>query len=410
MLRYVAATEATLWVETDAACEVTILGRSVRTFRANGRHYAILAVTGLAPGSSQEYEVHLDGERRWPPGDGDFPPSRIATPPESGPVELVFGSCRVARPHAPPYTLNPEDDERGVGVDALLALALRLRDLEPGAWPHMLLLLGDQVYADEVSPETLEYIRGRRDVSEPPGEEVADFDEYVRLYREAWDDQALRWLFSTLPTAMIFDDHDVHDDWNTSEAWVEEMREQPWWQERITGALAGYWIYQHIGNLSPAELERDELLARVRAAEDAGELLREWAAGAEREGGGGVWSFSRDLAGTRLVVLDGREGRVLSGGRREMFDEDEWRWLEREVTGDFDHLLIANTLPMLLSPTFHHLEGWNEAVCSGAWGGLAARVGERIRQGIDLEHWPAFHDSFARLVRLMAEVGSSERW
>jgi hypothetical protein len=408
MLRYVSTTEATLWMEVDAACEVTVLGRSTRTFKANGRHYALVAITGLEPASSQEYEVHLDGERRWPLDD-DLPPTRISTLPERGPVELVFGSCRTARPHVPPYTLNPEHDKRGVGVDALRTLALRLRDTDWPDWPDMLLLLGDQVYADEVSPETLEFIRKRRDVDEPPGEEVADFEEYAELYREAWSDPTLRWLFSTLPTAMIFDDHDVHDDWNTSEAWKEQMRAEPWWHKRITGALASYWIYQHIGNLSPADLEGDELLPKVLEADDAGDVLYEWAADAEREGGGGIWSFSRDLAGSRLVVLDGREGRVLSNGQRKMFDEEEWRWVEEQVTGDFDHLLIANTLPVLLSPTFHHLEAWNEAVCSGAWGGFMARQGEKIRQGLDLEHWPAFQDSFKRLVGLVREIGSGAR-
>jgi hypothetical protein len=208
---------------------------------------------------------------------------------------------------------------------------------------------------------------------------------------------------------MIFDDHDVHDDWNTSEAWVEEMRAQPWWQRRITGALATYWIYQHIGNLAPEQLERDELLARVRAAGDAGDVLHKWATTAEREGGGGIWSFSRDLGRTRLVVLDGREGRVLSHGRRKMFDDEEWEWLERQVTGDFDHLLLANTLPVLLAPTFHHLEAWSDAVCAGAWGDVAARLGERLRQGIDLEHWAAFRESFERLIGLVREVGAGRR-
>ena len=85
---------------------------------------------------------------------------------------------------------------------------------------------------------------------------------------------------------MIFDDHDVHDDWNTSEAWVEEMR-KPWWQERITSALSTYWIYQHLGNQSPAALERDEVYRDVRDADDAGPVLREFAAEAEREGAAG---------------------------------------------------------------------------------------------------------------------------
>jgi len=409
MLRYVSATEATLWVETDSACEVAILGRRSSTFRAAGHHYAIVAVTGLAPGSSHEYEVHLDGERRWPTQGGGFPPSRIRTLPSQGPLELVFGSCRVTAPHEPPYTLSPDENDVGVGVDALYALALRVRGMDPGRWPHMLLLLGDQIYADEVSPETVEFIRARRDVSEPPGEEVVNFEEYARLYREAWEQPALRWLFSTLPTAMIFDDHDVHDDWNTSETWLEQMRAQPWWQERITGALSTYWIYQHLGNLAPAELEHDALLGQVSDVEDAGELLHEFATDAERQGGGGLWSFSRDLGGTRLVVLDGREGRVLSGGRREMLDQQEWRWVEQQTSGDFDHLLIANTLPVLLAPTFHYLEAWSEAVCAGVWGRVAARLCERLRQALDLEHWSAFDDSFSQLVELVREVGAGAR-
>ena len=138
-------------------------------------------------------------------------------------------------------------------------------------------MIGDQVYADEVSLETRSLIRARRDVSVGPGEEVRDFEEYSWLYREAWSPPALRWLLSTLPTAMIFDDHDVHDDWNISEAWTEEVRSRARWEERIIGALVGYWIYQHLGNLSPAELEQDSLYQQVRAADDGEPLLREFA-------------------------------------------------------------------------------------------------------------------------------------
>lgn len=87
---------------------------------------------------------------------------RIHTLPQAGPVQLVFGSCRVARPHCPPYTLSPDEDADGVGVDALYALALRMREEDPERWPDMLLMLCDQVYGDEVSPETAQYLRGRR--------------------------------------------------------------------------------------------------------------------------------------------------------------------------------------------------------------------------------------------------------
>jgi hypothetical protein len=406
MLRYVSRDAATIWVETDAACEVEVLGRRARTFHVDGRHYALVVIDGLDPGSSAEYEVALDGDRAWPPPTSAFPASRIQTLPDSGPLEIAWGSCRVTAPQEPPYTLSPTDDDQGVGVDALYALTMRMRDQAPDAWPRMLLLIGDQVYADELSPQTREFIRARRSVDEPPGPEVKDFEEYTWLYREAWSQPALRWLLSTVPSAMIFDDHDVHDDWNTSESWIEDMRATSWWQERIIGGLETYWIYQHIGNLSPAELEQDELYRQVLAADDAAPLLRAFAERAEREGGGSLWSFSRMLAGTRLVVIDGREGRVLSDGTREMLDEPEWAWLEQQLTGDYDHVLIANTLPVLLAPTLHYVEAWNEAVCAGAWGKRAAIVGEKIRRGLDLEHWAAFQSSFRRLIDLVARAGA----
>ena len=102
---------------------------------------------------------------------------------------------------------------------------------------------------------------------------------------------------------MIFDDHDVHDDWNTSQAWVDEYRAKPWWNDRIVGALMSYWIYQHIGNLSPADLAEDEVYARVRkeGVRDAGPMLREFAYRADREVDGSRWSYSRHLGKTRLI-------------------------------------------------------------------------------------------------------------
>jgi phosphodiesterase/alkaline phosphatase D-like protein len=110
-------------------------------------------------------------------------------------------------------------------------------------------LLGDQVYAHKPPQSTLEFIRSRRETSKPPGEEVADFEEYTRLYWDSWKDPAIRWLLSTVPSVMIFDDHDVHDDWNISDSWLEETRAKPWWNAQIIGANASYWIYQHPGNL-----------------------------------------------------------------------------------------------------------------------------------------------------------------
>jgi len=408
VLRYVEATEATVWVETDAACEVEILGSKQRTFHVAGHHYALVHVADLEPDTDHAYEVALDGERRWPEPDSEFPPSLIRTTGIHGRLKMCFGSCRVALPHVPPYVCSKDDDDRGREVDALYALARRMVTQDPHEWPDMLVLLGDQVYADEVSPKTLEWIRSQRDTSEPPGEEVRDFEEYTRLYWESWGDPWIRWLLSTVRTPMIWDDHDVHDDWNISHDWILEAQRQDWWDERIAGAGMSYWVYQHVGNLAPAHLADDEVYARVREADDAGPLLHEFALRNDRETEGTRWSYCRDNGNTRLIVLDSRAGRVLDPGGRTMVDDDEWDWFVEQLNGDFDHLLIASSLPFLLPGGEHGLEAWNEAICDGAWGRLGSRAGEKIRRALDLEHWAAFQRSFERLSVLLEEVASGK--
>jgi hypothetical protein len=408
LLRYVGETEAVIWVETDAPCEVEVLGSRDRTFSVQGHHYALVRCEGLRPGAWHEYEVRLDGDRVWPVT-GEFPPSAFHTYPKQTPLEVVFGSCRVAVPHEPPYSLTKDEDGRGREIDALHTLALRMRDEPRERWPDVLVMIGDQVYADEVSPETREFIEARRDTSEPPGDQVLDYEEYTRLYRESWSDPAIRWLLSTVSTAMVFDDHDVHDDWNISASWKREANEHEWWREHIVGALASYWVYQHIGNLAPGHHADDELLRRVRDADDGWPILAEFAHEADRTTDGSRWSYCRDLGRTRLLVIDSRAGRLLEEGKRSMLDEDEWAWLGEHLQGDFDHLLVATSLPWLLGRGMHYVEAWSEAVAGGAWGGALAPVGERIRRTADLEHWAAFQESFARLAELVRSVAAGER-
>jgi len=408
LLRYVGETEAVVWVETDAPCEVEVLGTRERTFCVCDHHYALVCCGDLEPGTWHEYEVRLDGERVWPVDDG-FPASAFRTYPKDGPLEVVFGSCRVAAPHLPPYSLRKDEDSRGREIDALHTLAQRMRNQPRDEWPDVLLMLGDQVYADEVSPTTRAFLETRRNPSDPPGERVLDYDEYTELYRESWGDPTIRWLLSTLSTAMIFDDHDVHDDWNISKAWLEEMREHEWWNRHILGALASYWVYQHLGNLAPGDHQEDELLRRVKAADDAEPILEEFARKADRETSGTRWSFCRNLGRTRLVVIDSRAGRQLEEGHRSMLDDSEWDWVTEQVSGDFDHLLVATSLPWLLGPGMHYAEAWSEAVAGGAWGQRLAPLAEKARQTADLEHWPAFQESFARLAELLRSVAAGER-
>jgi len=409
LLRYVSETEATIWVETDAPCEVEILGRTEATFAVEGHHYALVRFEGLEPGGDYEYEVALDGERRWPSPDSELPPSRIQTFASGRPLDVAFGSCRVAVPHEEPYTLTKDEDEDGFELDALHVLARQMTRDDRTEWPELLFLLGDQVYVDEGSPWAREQIRVRRSTEPAPGAEVLDFEEYTFLYHESWSDPLLRWLFSTVSTSMVWDDHDMSDDWNISRSWHEEMEAKEWWHERAVAGIMSYWIHQHLGNLSPRELDDNPLYAKVRGNPDAGAVLREWAEEIDCTGAGVRWSFCRDIDGVRAVFMDSRAARVLTRERRSMFDDEVWEWIVEHCEGEFDHLLIATTVPFLLSPGFDRLEAWNERLCDGAWGGLVARASEKFRRAVDFDHWGSFQFSFQRLRQLLEEVGSGQR-
>ncbi|MBX6389305.1 MAG: alkaline phosphatase D family protein [Frankia sp.] len=465
--RFADASRACVWVETDVPGEVEVRclpqpgpRASAPTFTVAGHHFALVTVTGLEAGRGWPYEVWLtpgastpqaagQAERVWPLPDAAGPPSLLRPVGAGRPVRLVFGSCRVTAPQARPYTLDPEEHPDGLGTDALHALAMRMAETGQDAWPDALLLLGDQVYADHVSPVTAERIRERRDVSVPPGEEIADFTEYCWLYQEAWTQPEIRWLLSTVPTAMIADDHDIRDDWNISAAWRADARAEPWWDTRVTSGIMAYWCYQHLGNLSPEALAADPTFAAVREladrGEDAEELLRSFARRADRTADGPAawaaaaaqagdpagtaaaqagdpagtagtpprWSYRWDLGGARLIVIDSRISRVVAAdGTRAMVHDAEWAWVEEQAShqGEVDHLLLGTSVPYLLTRTIHNVEAASELAASGRFGRLVASATERLRRFLDLEHWAAFGDSFRRMSRLLTMSAAGERW
>lgn len=403
LLRHVGTTDATVWVETDAPCVVEVLGHREHTWTVAGHYYALVLVEGLAPGSSTPYEVHLDGEVAWPPLRELRPPSRIRTQGGAGTLNLAFGSCRYGRAGA-------KLADRHFDADSLVCCSRSLcANNDDHDWPAAIIMLGDQVYADETSEATMRRIRARRDIEAGAKDQVADFEEYTWLYLESWTDPDVRWLLSNVPSSMIFDDHDVRDDWNTSDAWRREMQQTDWWEERIIGGLSSYWVYQHLGNLTPEELRANELYAQVRAEGDGTQLLRDFAAQADREADGAKgtrWSYRRDFGRTRLLMIDSRCGRILANDERSMIGEDEFRWIEKQVEGDYDHLLIGTSLPWLMAPALHDIESWNEALCAGRRGPRLARWSEKVRRAADLEHWASFRKSFERLGRLIADVAA----
>lgn len=423
MLRYVDSTDATVWVEVSAPCEVTIrAGDEVVTERSwgvHGHHFAVLHLCRLPEGEMTPYEVSLDDRLAWPVDPGR--PSVIRTPRADDTVRLAFGSCRRGESQTPVAL-------RRIGADALVALAHRMAHSPQEEWPDAMLLLGDQVYADIPSREISERLAERRRAGGGPqsvrdsagaggdrdvSDEICDFEEYSWLYHESWRDADVRWLLSTVPSCMILDDHDLRDDWNSSHAWRREMTAQPWWSDRVIGAFGSYFVYQHLGNLDPDELERNEMYRALRSAGSDAEresLLDDFALSTDSERRTEQWSFKRDFGRVRVVMLDVRASRHLDPQDRRVMDANEWQWTREScLDADVDHLVIGSSLPAFMLPALHNLEGWNEAVSRDRPGKPAtARVGEWIRLAVDLEHWAAFRNSFDDLVGLLTEVAAGD--
>jgi hypothetical protein len=406
VLRRVTGTRATIWVETTEPATVRVEaesgGGSAPTFTAYGHHYALVVVEGLPAAGVSAYTVALDDRPVWPPAESPYPAPVIRTNDyRDGKVSLIFGSCREATPKATGRRLPP---------DALDAFARRLMTapLDPDRRPDLIVLLGDQVYADETSEKVKRFLRRRRADGHPgPADQVVSFDEYTKLYLESWRDPEIRWLLSTVPSVMIFDDHEIIDDWNTSAAWRADLAATPWWAERIAAGLASYWVYQHLGNLGPDELATDPLYPKVLAAGDATELLHDFGRSVDEDGRSYQWSYALDLGRTRLVMLDNRCSRVLTPGRREMLPAAEWNWFLDRAHGDYDHLVVGTSLPWLMPPAIHHLEAWNERTGDSPHPRVAARA-EKIRRAFDLEHWAAFGRSFEAMGELFRRLGEGD--
>ena len=191
-----------------------------------------------------------------------------------------------------------------------------------------------------------------------------------------------------LPSAMIFDDHDIRDDWNTSVDWRQRDGGRPsWWHGRIVAGLASYWVYQHLGNLSPERAGRGRDLAarcwprRATTSSTSTDVARR-VRRPRRPAAGQlpVELHPRHRRQARLVVVDSRAARVLEPGRprdaRRRRDGLARRAAARRRRPPPHRHLAA----VPAARGLHHLEAFSEALAAGRLG-RARRPGRARRCG-----------------------------
>ena len=215
---------------------------------------------------------------------------------------------------------------------------------------------------------------------------------------------------------MIFDDHDIRDDWNTSAAWKQEMEATDWWHGRIVAGLGSYWVHQHLGNMTPAERADDEVWRAIAAhADDEGEydatdLLDAFADRVDQKPETYRWSYARELGPDARLRGRGLPRRAGAGadGERSMLDDSEMAWLDEQMRGDVDHLLDRHVAAVPAQPRAALRRGVGTRRSPRAPGARAARPpGRRDGCGtvLDLEHWAAFQDGFQKVARDDARGG-----
>ena len=213
-------------------------------------------------------------------------------------LRFVQGSCR--KPH-------------GKGKDAFISLDSELQQSilnSDNTEPQFLMLTGDQVYADDVKPELLSKINatvfdlldgednelhniigafgddlrpGKRQKlvtrrtefsANKKASHVLSLAEFIGLYLYSWSDvfwrnqsikdrslqefraglTCVRRVLANVSTYMIFDDHEVTDDWNRTEYWIDKVGSSSLGNRVVTNALVTYFVFQHWGNV-PSKVE-----------------------------------------------------------------------------------------------------------------------------------------------------------
>ena len=168
-------------------------------------------------------------------------------------------------------------------------------------------------------------------------------DERAAIEAFVADLPAVRRLLAHLPVAMIFDDHDITDDWNLSREWEEVAYGHPFSKRVIGNALFGYLVNQAWGN--DPDAFAPELLDQVHAGLQA--------PGGEAHDGliDRLLRFDRWHYGwptnPPLVVIDTRTHRWRSeSAARKPSGLMDW-----EALTDLQQVLLGRPAVLLVSPT-----------------------------------------------------------
>jgi len=508
IVRRTSSTSASLWVELNQDCAVVARANPLSgpvsgarkqpakpprrrsnahlTVKVGGRFYALLTIPNLAPGWLYSYGLSyfpIEGKRNplprlldpdagsWYEAElepfamsGKRPTFRAFPTENTEDIRIAFGSCRRFG--------GGFHGGKGVrGEDVLSLFGQRLRatvNERLTTWPHLLLLLGDQIYADDVdsrvasarlrapgrgakalgsldAPESiLKWARdrtpgdtkylfrhhlfgkdryfGKVDVPDYAGSgqfQCLEFEDFAALYVASWTEPHVARMLANLSTFMIFDDHDISNDWNLTGGWIKQMKQAPGWIKAVTEGLVAYWMYQGWGNPAPPGTLDDRWKILESAAQngtDALEKLQQWFESRIRFGR--IPCYYEIEISPRILVLDTRNDRQFVAPKPrgpnnvtahadyddQILSDEQWKWLRGRIDKE-GPLILASGVPLLQLPCADVL------LMRGARSELPlirrfeeqsqenADILEFYRRKIGTDQWTAFPKSFVKLTQ-----------
>ena len=188
-------------------------------------------VTALAPESAYDFEFRDDAGTVIDRAHGSF----TTMPAQVKSLAFLTASCHNVR------------QAGDAPFDAWKKLRARLGI---GPAPAMLLMCGDQVYADTVQT------RGWERRSDDELQEA-----FESCYVSSWKEPLIGDIWSSLPTYMIWDDHEIEDDWGSN----KRRMARPENQRLYATAERAYAMFQHAHNPDTPSLRQKDFGFRVGA-------------------------------------------------------------------------------------------------------------------------------------------------
>ncbi len=429
LIRATSPTSVVIWAECSQACIVTLCAVpqdaspdgtgnveetkriSTPTTNVGGRFFAAPQLHGLTPSTWYTYHLVLSNQDEEAPDASDptlpvqcfrtFASSAGTHAQQRAELRLAYGSCR--------KLIHPPSD----AFNALGRWLIDHFEMREQIWPHALLLIGDQIYADEPAPE--------QQIRHPQLRDGAKtFADFALMYEEAWTcDTGVRQALAVLPTYMIFDDHEISNDWNTTPTWRANMLRKGMEHVLVDGLLA-YWVYQGWGNLERRDTVDNPLLCIMHEAalsgEDALSALRACIKADLYQVRPLPWHyqirtqppvFVFNARTERTTVLADKPEQIYGPTRivsqEQMNDLRDWLRLQETNVA-----LLVSSIPALLPPLIglaEYLMGrrlWHQ---SGTplhqLGVQLARMQQRVIDRNSFDHWPIYAASWDELVEMV---------